>query len=201
MSAIRQFGVEYLPVEDRLLLRMSAEGQPASLKFLLTRRFLRLFWLSLTAAMRKAMADTANPAARDFLLDMAETRATAKADFATPFREPAAAPPAATGAAVAGATAAAPAKPAPPAPPSDPAPTARLLWGVDVKRGDDANCAIVLVCTDNTRIDLGLPDAGVFGLLKILRDAARKAEWDVDMDWTGGTAPPKPDPAAARRLN
>jgi len=193
MSAIRQFGVEYLPVEDRLLLRLSAEGQQASLKFLLTRRFLRLFWQNLTAAMRKAMADTANPAARDFLLDMAESRATAKADFATPFREPGeAAPPPAAAAKPASAQA---------APPPDQAPAARLLWGVDVKRGDDANCAIVLVCTDNTRIDLGLPDAGVFGLLKILRDAARKAEWDVDMDWTGGTAAPRPDPAAARRLN
>jgi len=200
MSAIRQFGVEYLPVEDRLLLRLSAEGQPASLKLLLTRRFLRLFWATLTAAMRKAMADTANPAARDFLLDMAETRATAKADFATPFREPAAAPPPA---AASGASGAGPGNPAaPPAPPpADPAPTARLLWGIDVKRGDDAHCAIVMVCTDSTRVDISLPDEGVFGLLKILRDAARKAEWDVDMDWTGGAAAPKPDPAAARRLN
>ena len=131
---------------------------------------------------------------------MAETRATAKADFATPFREPGSAP---SPAAASGASGAGPANAAaPPAsPPADPVPTARLLWGVDVKRGDDANCAIVLVCTDNTRVDLGLPDEGVFGLLKILRDAARKSEWDVDMDWTGGTAAPKPDPAAARRLN
>lgn len=200
MSAIRQFGVEYLPVEDRLLLRLSAEGQPASLKLVLTRRFLRLFWQNLTAAMRKAMADTANPAARDFLLDMAETRATAKADFATPFREPpAASPPPAAAAALPETPA--PAKPAPAAPPAEPAPTARLLWGVDVKRGEDALCAIVLVCTDNTRVDIALPDEGVFGLLKILRDAARKAEWDVDMDWTGGAPAPRPDPAAARRLN
>jgi hypothetical protein len=189
-NAIQQFAIDHLPVEDRLLLRMNASGQPASVKLLLTRRFLRLVWTALTGELRKAMADTKNPAARDFLLDMAETRATAKADFSTPFREPGR-----------------PAEPAAPAgPAAGPLPAealagAKLLWGFNVARSAEGMNKIVLIATDTTRVELGLVDEGVFGLLKILRDAARKAEWDVDMDWTGGAAAPKPDPAAARRLN
>ena len=80
-NAIQQFAIDHLPVEDRLLLRMNASGQSASVKLLLTRRFLRLVWTALTGELRKAMADTKNPAAREFLLDMAETRATAKGGF------------------------------------------------------------------------------------------------------------------------
>jgi hypothetical protein len=191
-NAIQQFAIDHLPVEDRLLLRMNASGQSASVKLLLTRRFLRLVWTALTGELRKAMADTKNPAAREFLLDMAETRATAKADFSTPFREPGQ-----------------PAEPAAPAAPAaGPLPAealagAKLLWGFNVSRSAEGMNKIVLIATDTTRVELGLVDEGVFGLLKILRDAARKAEWELPTEWgTGGaTAASAGEAAVARRLN
>lgn len=189
-NAIQQFAIDHLPVEDRLLLRMNASGQSASVKLLLTRRFLRLVWTALTGELRKAIADTKNPAAREFLLDMAETRATAKADFSTPFREP-------------GAPAPAPAAAGTVPLPVEALAGAKLLWGFNVARSAEGMNKIVLIATDSTRVELGLVDEGVFGLLKILRDAARKAEWELPTEWgTGGAAAASGGEAApARRLN
>ncbi|MBI3505597.1 MAG: hypothetical protein HY059_12205 [Proteobacteria bacterium] len=184
-NAIQQFAIDHVAAEDRLLLRLNAASQPASVRLFITRRFLRMFWAALTGELRKAMADTKNPLAREFLLDMAETRATAKADFKTPFREPGAA-------AVPGGAA----KP-------EVAAQGRLLFGFNVSRNAEGMNTIVLIATDNTRVELGLVDEGVFGLLKILRDAAQKAEWDLPMEWgRGGTAAVAVGEAvAARRLN
>jgi hypothetical protein len=182
-NAIQQFAIDHVPAEDRLLLRLNAAGQPTSVKLFITRRFLRMFWAALTGELRKAMADTKNPMAREFLLDMAETRATSKADFKTPFREPGAAPAAGT------------------APGEIPA-QGRLLWGFNIARNAEGMNTIVLIATDNTRVELGLVDEGVYGLMKILRDAARKAEWDLPMEWgTAASSAAVPAKTPARLLN
>ena len=60
---------------------------------------------------------------------------------------------------------------------------AKLLWGFNVSRSAEGMNKIVLIATDTTRVELGLVDEGVFGLLKILRDAARKAEWELPTEW------------------
>jgi hypothetical protein len=198
MAAIQQFGIDVMPVEDRLVLKLNAAGQP-TLRFWVTRRFLALFWKALTGEMRKSVADAKSPAARDFLLDMAETRLMAKADFATAFQERKTAP-----AAPAPAPTPAPAQvaPAPPAAQIDPP---RLLWGFNINRKPDGQTAIVLIASDNARIDLALADDGVFGLMRIFREAAEKAEWELPLAWGAGlpgaatTAPTAAD--AKRRLN
>jgi hypothetical protein len=197
MSAIQQFGVDVMPVEDRLVLKLNAAGQP-TLRFWVTRRFLALFWKALTGEMRKSVADAKSPAARDFLLDMAETRLMAKADFATKFQEraPNEPPPAP-------AQVAAPA-PAPPAPPAEPP---RLLWGFNIHRKPEGQTAIVLIASDNARIDLTLADDGVFGLMRIFREAAEKAEWELPLAWGAGMPGAESariaqtGPDAKRRLN
>jgi hypothetical protein len=181
MATIQQFGVDIVPVEDRLLLKMNAAGE-ATMRFWLTRRFLALFWKGLTDELRKTVAEAKSPAARDFLLDMAETRLTAKADFATAFEDRAAvrAPRQA---------APAPATSAPPPPAAQAAnalPSPRLLWGFNIKRQGDARTTIVLIATDNARIDIALADDGLFGLMRILRDAAAKAEWELPLAWGAG---------------
>ncbi|MCM0019087.1 MAG: hypothetical protein NBV67_03765 [Tagaea sp.] len=200
MSAIQQFGIDVMPVEDRLVLKLNAAGQP-TLRFWVTRRFLALFWKALTGEMRKSVADAKSPAARDFLLDMAETRLMAKADFATAFQERATAPVP---------KAPAPAAPAPAAPPQAAAPPAdppRLLWGFNIHRKPEGQTAIVLIASDNARIDLTLADDGVFGLMRIFREAAEKAEWELPLAWGAGLPGaeaarlPSKDPDAKRRLN
>ncbi len=184
MATIQQFGVDVVPVEDRLLLKMNASGE-ATMRFWLTRRFLALFWKGLTDELRKTVAEAKSPAARDFLLDMAETRLTAKADFATAFEDRAAvrAPRQAAQAASAPPPAAAPAASAPA---SNALPPPRLLWGFNIKRQADARTTIVLIATDNARIDIALADDGLFGLMRILRDAAAKAEWELPLAWGAG---------------
>lgn len=198
MATIQQFGVDVVPVEDRLLLKMNAAGE-ATLRFWLTRRFLALFWKALTDELRKTVAEAKSPAARDFLLDMAETRLTAKADFATAFEDRAAirTPRLATPAApVQAATPAAPV----PAPAANVLAPPRLLWGFNIKRQPDARTAIVLIATDNSRIDIALADDGLFGLLRILRDAAAKAEWELPLAWGAGL-PGAVAPGETRQLN
>jgi len=183
MATIQQFGVDVVPVEDRLLLKMNAAGE-ATMRFWLTRRFLALFWKGLTDELRKTVAEAKSPAARDFLLDMAETRLTAKADFATAFEDRAAVRPPRQAAA---ASAPAPAAPPPPAAQAAPTlPPPRLLWGFNIKRQADARTTIVLIATDNARIDIALADDGLFGLMRILRDAAAKAEWELPLAWGAG---------------
>lgn len=199
MATIQQFGVDVVPVEDRLLLKMNASGE-ATTRFWLTRRFLALFWKGLTDELRKTVAEAKSPAARDFLLDMAETRLTAKADFATAFEDRAAVRPPRQAAA-----APAPAPHVAPAPPAAAAaattlPPPRLLWGFNIKRLPDARTTIVLIATDNARIDIALADDGVFGLMRILRDAAAKAEWELPLAWGAGM-PGAVSPGKAPSLN
>ena len=202
MATIQQFGVDVMPVEDRLVLKLNAAGQP-TMRFWVTRRFLALFWKALIGEMRKSVAAAKSPAARDFLLDMAETRLMAKADFATKFEERAPAPaPAPAQAAAAPVPAATPASPA--VPQADPP---RLLWGFNIQRKDNGQTTIVLIASDNARIDLNLADDGVFGLMRIFREAAEKAEWDLPLAWGAGwpgaeaATPPPAGPDAKRRLN
>jgi len=184
MATIQQFGVDIVPVEDRLLLKMNAAGE-ATMRFWLTRRFLALFWKGLTEELRKTVAEAKSDVARDFLLDMAETRLTAKADFATAFEDRAAVrPPRQSAAAPSHAVQAAP--PPPAAQAANTLPPPRLLWGFNIKRQPDARTAIVLIATDNARIDIALADDGLFGLMRILRDAAAKAEWELPLAWGAG---------------
>ncbi|MBC8793263.1 MAG: hypothetical protein C6Y20_16815 [Tagaea sp. CACIAM 22H2] len=187
MATIQQFGVDIVPVEDRLLLKMNAAGA-ATMRFWLTRRFLALFWKGLTEELRKTVAEAKSVAARDFLLDMAETRLTAKADFATAFEDRAAVRPPRQAVAAAPTAPAAAAAPPPPAAASAAStlPPPRLLWGFNIKRQADARTAIVLIATDNARIDIALADDGLFGLMRILRDAAAKAEWELPLAWGAG---------------
>ncbi len=198
MATIQQFGVDIVPVEDRLLLKMNAAGE-ATMRCWLTRRFLALFWKGLTDELRKTVAEAKSPAARDFLLDMAETRLTAKADFATAFEDRAAVRPPRQASAPS-----TPAEPPSPPPAAVSAPNAlpppRLLWGFNIKRQADARTTIVLIATDNARIDIALADDGLFGLMRILRDAAAKAEWELPLAWGAGM-PGAAVPGETRSIN
>ncbi|MCM0020941.1 MAG: hypothetical protein NBV67_13165, partial [Tagaea sp.] len=83
----------------------------------------------------------------------------------------------------------------------------RLLWGFNIHRKPEGQTAIVLIASDNARIDLTLADDGVFGLMRIFREAAEKAEWELPLAWGAGmpgaeaARPPSKGPDAKRRLN
>ncbi|MCA3261630.1 MAG: hypothetical protein ING44_06800 [Telmatospirillum sp.] len=168
LSAIRQFAIDYVSLEDRLLLRLRTEGTADIYRLLITRRYLSLFWTALTGELHKSLAETKNAVARDFLLEMAETRATASANFSTPFEDPAAAKAAAAASAEGSA---------------NPIPDAHLLWAFHILRNPDGTTLLSLITWDRMRLDLTLADDGLFGLMKLLRDAARTAEWELPMEW------------------
>ena len=58
LSAIRQFAIDYVSLEDRLLLRLRTEGVADIYRLLITRRYLSLFWASLTGELHKSLAET-----------------------------------------------------------------------------------------------------------------------------------------------
>ncbi len=190
LSAIRQFAIDYVSLEDRLLLRLRTEGTADIYRLLITRRYLSLFWTALTGELHKSLAETKNAVARDFLLEMAETRATASANFSQPFEDPAAAKAAAAASAAAAEGGGA-----------NPIPDAHLLWAFHILRNPDGSTLLSLITWDRMRLDLTLADDGLFGLMKLLRDAARTAEWELPMEW-GLNVPGAPhQPGETRRLN
>jgi hypothetical protein len=168
VRAIRQFAVDYISLEDRILLRVRMDPNDEIFRLLMTRRFLGLFWGALTGQLHKSLVETKSSVARDFLLEMAEQRHTANANFSSPFEDPAAAQ-AAAAASAGGAVGA--------------IPEAHLLWAFNILRNADASTALTLTCWDRLQLTINLADDGLFGLMKLLRDCARVAEWEIPMEW------------------
>jgi hypothetical protein len=168
LDAIRQFAIDYVSLEDRLLLRLRTEKASDIYRLLVTRRYLAMFWGALTGELHKSLGETKNAVARDFLLEMAESRATSAANFSAPFDDPVAAKAAAEASAAGG---------------PNPIPDAHLLWAFHILRNPDGTTLVSLIAWDRLRLDLNLADDGLFGLMKLLRDAARTAEWELPMEW------------------
>ena len=90
MSGLRQINVNFDPVEDRILLRLTA-GDPGNLdefRFWLTRRIVRAVWKLLDQAVdTEALADPRIPQeSASALRDFKQAAALAEADFSTPFK-------------------------------------------------------------------------------------------------------------------
>jgi hypothetical protein len=85
---LHQLKLDYIPEQDRLLLRVSTDNQ-LEVRLWLTRRALRLLWPLLVQMVRSSpeVALQSNPEARDALVGMQRERALSRADFAKSFEE------------------------------------------------------------------------------------------------------------------
>jgi len=83
---LHQIKLDYIPEQDRLLLRVSTDNR-LEVRLWLTRRALRLLWPRLVQMVRASpeIALQSNPEARDALVGMQHERALSKANFAQPF--------------------------------------------------------------------------------------------------------------------
>jgi len=89
MSGLRQMNISFDPVEDRLLLRITA-GEPGNLdeyRIWLTRRFVQIVWKVLDQAIAsEPVTDPRVPQeSAGALREFKQAAALAEADFATPF--------------------------------------------------------------------------------------------------------------------
>jgi hypothetical protein len=85
---LHQLKLDFIPEQDRLLLRVSTDNQ-LEVRLWLTRRALRLLWPLLVQMVRASpeIALQSNPEARDALVGMQHERALSQANFAEPFED------------------------------------------------------------------------------------------------------------------
>ena len=170
---IRQIGVDFDAAQDRLMLKISIDPGRV-LRFLISRRYLKLFWTHVVGLMEKhGLADpTLSESARRAVREMRQEEALAKADFGKPFQE---------GPAVGG-----------------PFERPLLLTAIRFELRERGHWQLSLIPPDGPSVDLNLPDHLVLAICKLLREAALRAEWNLDLKLFD--AAPAAEPVA-RRLN
>ena len=85
---LHQLKLDFIPEQDRLLLRVSTDSQ-LEVRLWLTRRALRLLWPLLVQMVRSSpeVVLQSNPQARDALVGMQHEQALSRANFSKPFEE------------------------------------------------------------------------------------------------------------------
>ncbi|MGR9090518.1 MAG: hypothetical protein ACU85U_08065 [Gammaproteobacteria bacterium] len=88
MAKIEQIQIKFVPVEDRLLMRVAGD-EGLEFRFWLTRRFVKMIWPALGNAMQLSptVRTQASPIAQREVLAFEHEKAVSDADFATPYKE------------------------------------------------------------------------------------------------------------------
>jgi hypothetical protein len=154
---LHQIKLDFIPEQDRLLLRVSTDNQ-LEVRLWLTRRALRLLWPLLVQMVRASpeVALQSNPEARDALVGMQHERVLSQANFAQPFEEiPREMP---LGA--------------------EPVLVARMHT---VKDGDGKQ-VLVLLPQQGRGIRLTLDNTLLHSLCSLLQTAVAKSDWDIALE-------------------
>ncbi|MBI1181551.1 MAG: hypothetical protein GC201_13440 [Alphaproteobacteria bacterium] len=173
MSSIHQMRVEFIPPEDRLLLSViSRDGM--EVKLWLTRRFVRLLWpnlLKLAESTPEAAAQQ-SPEAKSSIMRFQHEKALAEARFGKKY----------DGDKVVDR-------------PFGEAPL--LVTKGQIRRVSEPKVGnrLAFVSQDDKPITLTLDDVLLHSLCRLIREAARKAEWDLGL---GGLSAESGAPGSAR---
>ena len=154
---LHQLKLDFIPEQDRLLLRVRTDNQ-FELRLWLTRRALRLLWPLLVQMVRCApeVARQSNPQARDALVGMQHERALRQADFGQSFEESPRELPLG----------------------ADPILVARIQANKD----DCGNDVLGLLPQQGQGINLTLDNTLLHSLCKLMQNAVAKAEWDIVLE-------------------
>ncbi len=154
---LHQLKLDFIPEQDRLLLRVSTDNQ-LEMRLWLTRRALRLLWplLVKTARSSPEVAQQSSPQARDALVGMQHERALRRANFANPFEE------------------------APRELPLGPEPI--LVARIQTNKDGDGNLILGLLPQDGQGINLTLDNTLLHSLCKLLQNAVAKSDWDIVLE-------------------
>ena len=154
---LHQLKLDYLPEQDRLLLRVSTDNRQ-EVRLWLTRRALRLLWPLLLQMVRSSpeVALQSNPQARDALIGLQHERALSRANFADTFED------------------------APRAMPlgADPLLVAHLRASKDAS----GNPVLALLPQQGKGVHLTLDDTLLHSFCKLLQNAVAKSDWDIALE-------------------
>jgi hypothetical protein len=151
---LHQIKLDFIPEQDRLLLRVSTDNQ-LEVRLWLTRRALRLLWPRLVQMVRASpeVALQSNPEARDALVGMQHERALSQANFAQPFEE------------------------APREMPLGADPI--LVTRIQTDKDSDGNPVLGLLPQQGQGVRLTLDNTLLHSLCKLLQTAVAKSDWDI----------------------
>ena len=166
---LHQLKLDFIPEQDRLLLRVSTDNQ-LEVRLWLTRRALRLLWPLLLQMVRSSpeVALQSNPQARDALVGMQHEQALRQANFADAFEE------------------------APREMPLGAEPI--LVARIQTNKDDSGNQVLALLPQQGQGIHLTLDNTLLHSLCKLLQNAVAKSDWDIVLE-----LPTLLDPGARRR--
>ena len=169
---LHQLKLDFIPEQDRLLLRVSTDNQ-LEMRLWLTRRALRLLWPLLLKIVRSSpeIALQSNPQARDALVGMQHERALRQANFANPFEE------------------------TPRELPLGPEPI--LVTRIQTNKDDGGNLVLGLLPQLGQGVHLTLDNTLLHSLCKLLQNAVAKSDWDIVLELPALLVQADADDAAA----
>ncbi|MEZ5430045.1 MAG: hypothetical protein R3F31_02450 [Verrucomicrobiales bacterium] len=170
MGQLYQMQVSFDPLEDRLRFRLNTRSR-TEFRFLLTRRYVRLLWQALWEMLKTrrqakksdSLAASPSPlppevaAAQSFEISLEHREAVKQGDFATPFHEGSSLPL---------------------------GPGFILLSKVAVKNSPGGPQVLSIGPESGEGVDLTLDDRMLHSLCRLLADAAAKADWGIDLDFS-----------------
>jgi len=169
---LHQLKLDFIPEQDRLLLRVSTDNQ-LEVRLWLTRRALRLLWPLLVQMVRSSpeVALQSNPQARDALVGMQHEQALSRANFTAAFEE------------------------APRQMPLGAEPI--LVVRIQSNKDEKGNQVLGLLPQQGQGIHLTLDNTLLHSLCKLLQNAVAKSDWDIALELPALLAQADADDAAA----
>jgi hypothetical protein len=154
MAQIQQIQIKFIPVEDRLLLRVSSSGD-LEFRFWLTRRFVKLISPAIENALKESptVQTQASQIAKKEVLAFEHQKAVSNSDFKTPFKE------------------------SPKELPLGADPI--LLAKMQMRRNADGTLVMALAPEQGAGIDLALNPNLLHSLAELLSNGIRLAQWDI----------------------
>ncbi len=169
---LHQLKLDFVPEQDRLLLRVNTDNQ-LEVRLWLTRRALRLLWPRLVQLVRSSpeVALQSNPQARDALVGMQHEQALSRANFTDAFEE------------------------APRAMPLGAEPI--LVVRIQTNKDDSGNQVLGLLPQQGQGIHLTLDNTLLHSLCKLLQNVVAKSDWDIALELPALLVQAEVDDAAA----
>jgi hypothetical protein len=161
MSQLRQMQLQYQPVQDRLVLRISTEDEQ-EFAFWLTRRLVLALWPALIKglATHQDVVLQGDSGGREAVMAFKHEAAAATADFGKPYQE--------------NPTVARPLGQRP-----------LLVAKVDVQRADAARLVLALKPAEGPGVELALTDELLHNLCRLLAEGVQKTGWGVMLEIAG----------------
>ncbi len=173
---LERITVEFLPEDDRLLVHVYF-SKSAEIMFWMTRRLVHRFWpvMLQMAQARPEIQSQANPEARKALLGLEHEKALKQVQFSKAVKEPERAHPLGD--------------------------VPFLVTRIRARRNGKGQIILSLLPKEGNGLDLSLGENLLHGLMKLIKDTAAKAEWNLTLEVPTLSAPASESTPAERTLN